>query len=150
MKVLVLNGPNLDVLHRRDPATYGGASLADIEHALETLGAALGITVDCVQSNHEGVLIDRLNQLDDDVTGVILNPGGYTHTSVALMDSVEAATVPVIEVHLSNIDARDELRHRSLVGRAAAGRIIGLGVDGYRLALRALAGSVRGREQRGG
>ncbi|MFH1530314.1 MAG: type II 3-dehydroquinate dehydratase [Pseudomonadota bacterium] len=147
MKILVLNGPNLDVLHRRDPAIYGGASLADVEGMVMALGAALGVAVECVQSNHEGVLIDRLNHLDGDVSGVILNPGGFTHTSVALMDSVEAATVPVIEVHLSNIDAREELRRTSLVGRAAAGRIIGLGVDGYCLALRALAGSDRKREQ---
>lgn len=150
MKVLVLNGPNLDVLHRRDPTVYGGASLADIERALTTLGGELGVTVVCVQTNHEGVLIDQLNDLDGDVVGVILNPGGYTHTSVALMDSVGAATVPVIEVHLSNIDAREELRRTSLVGRAAAGRIMGLGVDGYRLALRALAGSDRGLEHSGG
>ena len=106
--------------------------------------------MECAQSNHEGVLIDRLNHLDDDVTGVILNPGGYTHTSVALMDSVEAATVPVIEVHLSNIDAREEIRRTSLVGRAAAGRIMGLGVDGYRLALRALNNFDWGREHGGG
>jgi len=150
MKVLVLNGPNLDILHRRDVSIYGGASLADIEQAVATLGRELGVAVRCVQSNHEGVLIDALNNLDDDVTGVILNPGGYTHTSVALMDSVEAATVPVIEVHLSNIDAREELRRTSLVGRAAAGRIMGLGVEGYRLALRALADSNRGLEHSGG
>ena len=150
MKVLVLNGPNMDVLHRRDPAMYGGASLEDIERALTSLAAELGVAVDCVQSNHEGFLIDQLNQLGDDVSGVILNPGGYTHTSVALMDSVEAATVPVIEVHLSNIDARGELRSASLVGRAAAGRIIGLGIDGYCLALRALVNSTRGREHGGG
>jgi 3-dehydroquinate dehydratase II len=150
MTVLVLNGPNLDILHRRDAATYGGLSLEDIERSLTTLGGELGVAVRCIQSNHEGVLIDALNHLDDDVTGVILNPGGYAHTSVALMDSVEATAVPVIEVHLSNIDAREELRRTSLVGRAATGRIMGLGVEGYRLALRALADSTRGLEHSGG
>ena len=149
MKVLVLNGPNLDVLHRRDPAVYGGTSLADIEAAVTQLGAELGVAVECVQSNHEGVLIDRLNAAGNDLSGVILNPGGFTHTSVALMDSVDAATVPVIEVHLSNIDAREELRRTSLTGRAAAGRIVGLGLDGYRLALRALVGLSRRRERSG-
>ena len=106
--------------------------------------------MECVQSNHEGALIDRLNDLDDDVTGVILNPGGYTHTSVALMDSVEAATVPVIEVHLSNIEAREEFRRLSLVGRVAAGRIMGFGVQGYHLALRALVHGMEKRGQAGG
>ena len=147
MKVLVLNGPNLDILHRRDPAIYGRVSLADIERSLAELGLTLGVTVECVQSNHEGALIDRLNRVDDDVAGVILNPGGYTHTSVALMDSVEAATVPVIEVHLSNIEAREEFRRVSLVGRAASGRIMGLGVQGYHLALRALVHDVEKRGQ---
>jgi len=150
VKVLVLNGPNIDILHRRDPAIYGGASLADIEEAVVSLGADLGIAVECVQSNHEGVLIDRLNHLGDDVAGVILNPGGYAHTSVALMDTVEAAAVPVIEVHLSNIGAREELRRISLTGSAATGRIVGLGVDGYRLALRALTDFDPGREPSGG
>jgi len=147
VKVLVLNGPNLDILHRRDPAIYGRVSLADIERSLAELGLTLGVTVECVQSNHEGALIDRLNRVDDDVAGVILNPGGYTHTSVALMDSVEAATVPVIEVHLSNIEAREEFRRVSLVGRAASGRIMGLGVQGYHLALRALVHDVEKRGQ---
>ncbi len=146
MKVLVLNGPNLDILHRRDSSLYEGVSLADIERSLEELARTLGVAVECVQSNHEGALIDRLNRLDDNVAGVILNPGGYTHTSVALMDSVEAATVPVVEVHLSNIEAREEFRRVSLVGRATAGRIMGLGVQGYHLALRAL---VHGMEKRG-
>ena len=150
MKALVLNGPNLDILHRREPTLYGRVSLADIERSLAELGRTLGVAVECVQSNHEGALIDRLNDLDDDVTGVILNPGGYTHTSVALMDSVEAATVPVIEVHLSNIEAREEFRRLSLVGRVAAGRIMGFGVQGYHLALRALVHGMEKRGQAGG
>jgi len=146
VKVLVLNGPNLDVLHRRDPSVYGGASLAGIEAALQALGRDLGVEVDCIQTNHEGELIDRLNRLPAEVRGVILNPGGYTHTSVALMDSVAACPVPVLEVHLSNIDAREEVRRTSLVGRAATGRIVGLGVRGYLLALRGLADSPLAQE----
>ena len=150
MKVLVLNGPNLDILHRRDPGVYGGESLAHIEGELEKLGADLGVVVECVQSNHEGVLIDQLNRLDKDITGVIINPGGYTHTSVALMDSVDAAPVPVIEVHLTNVDAREKFRRKSLVGRAATGRIMGLGADGYLLALRALTRLELAREHSSG
>jgi 3-dehydroquinate dehydratase II len=136
MKILVLHGPNLDILHLRDPELYGGQSLESINKSLISLAQELGAEVSCVQSNHEGELIDQLNHCSTDIFGVILNPGGYTHTSVALADSVEATKVPVVEVHLSNIDAREDFRRSSLIGRTATGRISGLGPEGYLLALR--------------
>ncbi len=133
--MLVLNGPNLDILHRRDVSTYGGLSLADIERAVATLGDELGVGVRCVQSNHEGALIDALNQLDDDVTGVILNPGGYTHTSVAIADAISSMSSPVIEVHISNIMNRELFRSTSLISSKCQGTITGFGLAVYEMAI---------------
>lgn len=148
MKILVLHGPNLDILHRRDSGIYGGVSLEQLNQALVETGLTLGVEVVCFQSNHEGQLIDRLNSLTNDVMGVIINPGGYTHTSVALADSIEAALIPVIEVHLSNIDGREDFRRISLTGRSATGRISGLGPRGYLLALRWLVEESNGEDNR--
>lgn len=134
MKVLVLNGPNLNLLGTRDPAQYGSATLAELEASLVELGGELGVEVECAQSNHEGDLVDRI-QGGHGLRGIVLNPGGYTHSSVAIRDAVEACPVPVIEVHLSNLHAREPFRQRSVIAGAARGQITGLGVDGYRAAL---------------
>ena len=137
-RVLVLNGPNLGSLGRRDPELYGHATLADIEACLRRRAAELGVEVRCEQSNHEGVLIDLLEAERDRADGCIINPGGLSHVSVALADALRTFGRPVIEVHLSNIHAREPYRRTSLTAEAARGVIAGLGGDGYRLALEAL------------
>jgi 3-dehydroquinate dehydratase-2 len=135
VKLLILNGPNLNLLGAREPATYGSATLADLERML---GAAFPeAELHFVQSNHEGSLIDALHLAAEDGTaGVVFNPGGFTHSSVALRDAIAAVDVTVIEVHLSNIHAREPFRHRSLTAGAALGQISGLGTKGYELAVR--------------
>ena len=138
--ILVLNGPNLNLLGLREPEIYGHDTLDDIAGRLEDRAQELGVIVDCRQSNHEGHLIDWLHEAN--ATGakaVILNPGGYTHTSVALHDAIKSITVPVIELHLSNPHARESFRHKSYVARAAKGTIAGFGALGYLLALDAAA-----------
>ena len=138
-RILVLHGPNLGATGTREPETYGRATLADIDHRLKELAAELRVEVECLQSNHEGVLIDALHQARDRSDGVLLNPGGLTHTSVALRDAAAAAGLPVVEVHLSNPMAREAFRHRSLISGAAVGVVQGFGPDSYLLALRGLA-----------
>ncbi len=138
--VVVLNGPNLNLLGRRDPAVYGSDTLADIAAMLAARAAAHGLKVDCRQSNHEGDLIDWLHEADrTHAIAVILNPGGYTHTSVALRDAVAAIDPPVWEVHLSEPRSRESFRHASLIEDVAAGRIAGRGAAGYVMALDAIA-----------
>lgn len=139
MNLLVLNGPNLNMLGRREPAIYGSTTLADIETACEDLGASLGCTIHCRQTNHEGVMLDWLHESVGTTQGIVLNPGGWTHTSVALRDAVAAIDVPVIEVHLSNVHAREPFRHHSYITPVCIGTIAGLGRLGYLLAIRALA-----------
>ena len=138
--ILVLHGPNLNLLGVREPAVYGRMTLADINQQLVVLGAVLGFEVKCSQSNHEGVLIDTLQEARTWAKGIAFNPGGYTHTSVALRDAIAAISLPVVEVHLSNTQAREEFRHRSLVGPVCAGTIAGFGWRSYVLALHALDG----------
>jgi 3-dehydroquinate dehydratase II len=138
--VFVLNGPNLNLLGVREPEVYGKASLSDIEEACAPVGASLGLAVAWHQSNHEGVLIDWLHEANTVAHAVILNPGGLTHTSVALRDAVASIRPPVIEVHLSNTAAREAFRHHSFVTPVAKGVIAGFGAAGYELALRAVAG----------
>ncbi|MEZ4471005.1 MAG: type II 3-dehydroquinate dehydratase [bacterium] len=137
MRVLVLNGPNLDQLGRREPELYGRQTLAELEAALHGTARELGLTLRCVQSNHEGVLIEALHAATD-CAGIVLNPAGYGHTSVALRDALVLAERPVIEVHLSNLARREPFRHRTLTADVAVGVISGLGPVGYHLALRAL------------
>jgi 3-dehydroquinate dehydratase-2 len=136
--VLVLNGPNLNMLGSREPGIYGGKNLEDIERDCRDEGAELGLSIDFRQTNQEGVLVDWIQEASRSARGIVINPGAYTHTSVALHDAIRAAGLPVIEVHLSNIFAREPFRHHSYVSPVAAGIICGLGPDGYRLALRAL------------
>ena len=138
MKILVLHGPNLNLLGEREPEVYGRTTLAEIDAGLKEQGAKRGATVDCFQSNHEGELIDRIQAARKTHRAIIVNPGGLTHTSVALRDALAASALPVVEVHLSNIHAREEFRHRSLVAGIALGQISGLGARGYALALEAL------------
>ena len=139
MHLLILNGPNLNLLGTREPGTYGAGTLADLEAGLKAAFPDVGLAF--FQSNHEGTLIDRLHQAHHDgLDGVAFNPGGYTHTSVALRDAVAAIRVPVIEVHLSNVHAREDFRHRSHIAGACVGQISGLGHAGYHLAVRYFLG----------
>lgn len=138
-RILVLHGPNLNLLGTREPDVYGSTALDDIDQRLKALGSEFGCEVECLQSNHEGVLIDALHNARGRFQGVLLNPGGLTHTSVALRDAVLATGLPVIEVHVSNPHAREPFRHRSLISGAALGVVQGFGPASYTLALRALA-----------
>ncbi len=144
MRILVLHGPNLNRLGTREPQFYGHRTLAELDRDLVLGGEAAGVSVRTLQSNHEGVLIDALHSAADDGTdGVLLNPGGLTHTSVALRDAVVAVGLPVIEVHLSNVAAREEFRRHSLIAPVAVGVISGFGPDSYLLALDAIVGHLR-------
>lgn len=135
-RILVIHGPNLNLLGRREPEVYGHLTLADINAALVAQGKAAGYAVDCFQSNHEGDLIDRVQAAPAEGTGfIVINPAGYTHSSVALRDALAGVALPFIEVHLSNIHAREAFRQHSYFSAIAAGVICGLGADGYRLAL---------------
>jgi len=143
-KILVLNGPNLNLLGQREPGVYGAATLADVETLCRDTAGKLGFEIDFRQSNHEGVLIDAIQEAGrgvkaGEVLGVVFNPGAYTHTSVALHDAIKGAEVPVIETHISNVHARESFRHHSYISPAAAGIVVGFGVDGYAIAIEGLA-----------
>ena len=137
--VFVLNGPNLNLLGTREPATYGSETLSDVEAACERLGAELGFEVSTFQSNHEGALVDKIQEAGREATGVVFNPGAYSHTSIALRDAISGSGALVVEVHISNIHARERFRHHSHITPVAKGMICGLGTEGYLLAIRALA-----------
>ena len=137
--VLVLHGPNLNLLGSREPGIYGHTTLQEIDEGLRARGRELGLLVETFQSNHEGALIDRLHQARGQAGGLIINAGGLTHTSVSMRDAVAAVALPSVEVHLSNLQAREEFRHHSFLTPVCLGMIAGLGPIGYRLALDALA-----------
>jgi 3-dehydroquinate dehydratase-2 len=136
MKIQIINGPNLNLLGRREPEKYGSETFEDRLGTLRNIFPA--ITFDYFQSNIEGEIISKIHETGFSYDGIVLNPGGYTHTSVSIADAVASVKTPVIEVHITNIAAREEFRHNSLVGRYCTGSIIGLGLDGYRLAVEAL------------
>ncbi|MEJ2200412.1 MAG: type II 3-dehydroquinate dehydratase [Desulfuromonadaceae bacterium] len=142
--ILVLNGPNLNLLGSREPDVYGAETLDDINRDLTALGDQLGLALQTFQSNHEGMLLDRIHQArTDGVRGIIINPGGLTHTSISLRDALVAVSIPVIEVHLSNIHARETFRQHSYIAPIALGQICGLGPLGYRLALQAISARIK-------
>ncbi len=136
--IVVIHGPNLNLLGRREPEVYGHTTLAEVDAALGTLAEELGASLESFQSNHEGALIDRIQEARGSVHGILINPGGLTHTSVSLRDALVSADVPVVEVHLSNVHAREPFRHTSLVSGIAVGVICGFGARSYRLGLDAL------------
>jgi len=143
MKILLLHGPNLNLLGTREPEVYGAMTLDDINKKMVALGAELGAEVTCLQSNHEGALIDALHDARTWAGGVVFNPGGFTHTSVALRDAISAIVLPVIEVHLSNVYAREEFRHTSFVSAVCKGKVSGFGWRSYELGLRGLVDIIK-------
>jgi 3-dehydroquinate dehydratase-2 len=149
LHILVMNGPNLNTLGTRDPAVYGTTTLAEIYERLRQRGAELGVEIDGFQSNHEGALIDYIQQQTEHADGIILNPGALTHYSYALRDALAGSKLPTIEVHLSNIYAREAFRHQSVIAPVARGHIAGLGWRGYLLALEALVELVRAERAEG-
>ncbi|MDD3118004.1 MAG: type II 3-dehydroquinate dehydratase [Victivallales bacterium] len=148
MKILVISGPNLQLLGVRKPEIYGTVTLQDIENDLQISAASLGMNISFFQSNHEGEIVDRIAAArGEQIDGIIINPAAYTHTSVAIRDALEAVAIPAVEVHLSNIHGREEFRRKSLTAAMCIGQISGFGPDGYRLALQALAYRLNRRNQ---
>ncbi|MFN9644100.1 MAG: type II 3-dehydroquinate dehydratase [Cyanobacteriota bacterium] len=138
MRVLLLNGPNLNLLGLREPGLYGSATLAGIEADLGRQAEALGVTLDCYQSNHEGALVDRIHGARGQADGILINAGAFTHTSIALRDALLAVAIPFVELHLSNVHGREPFRHHSFLADKALGVICGFGATSYSLALRGL------------
>ncbi len=144
LRILVIHGPNLNLLGTREPDIYGATTLAQIDAELATLAKDAGCELDALQSNHEGLLIDRIQEARSNADGVLINPAGLTHSSVSLRDALIASELPVVEVHLSNVFARESFRHHSYVSGIAVGVISGFGPSSYRLGLDALIGHLRG------
>ena len=145
-KILVLNGPNLQLLGTRKREVYGSTTLEEIRQNLDNIASELGVELDFYQSNHEGDLVDRIgNAKTEGVDGIVINPAAYTHTSIAIRDAIEGVSIPAIEIHLSNIHAREEFRHKSMTAPVCIGQIAGLGPDGYEWALRALVRYIKNR-----
>ena len=139
-KILVIHGPNLNMLGKREPEQYGHETLADIDAAIKDAGRKSGLEVECFQSNSESAMVDRIQSLvDDDTAGLIINPAAYTHTSVAIRDAILLLDIPVVEVHLSNIYARESFRHKSMISGVVTGQVTGFGKTGYLMALMAVA-----------
>ncbi|GAA1497084.1 type II 3-dehydroquinate dehydratase [Paeniglutamicibacter kerguelensis] len=137
-RILVLNGPNLNLLGTREPGIYGSETLEDVRVLCENTAAAAGFDVEFLQSNHEGVLIDAIHAARGNVAGIVFNPGAYTHTSIALADAIAGVELPVIEVHISNVHKREAFRHHSYISPVAASIIVGAGVNGYALGVQQL------------
>lgn len=144
-KVTVIHGPNLNMLGTREPDIYGSTRLEDIDVALKALGEELGLEVETFQSNFEGEIVERIQKLAGTSGGLIINPAAFTHTSVAIRDALLILDMPIVEVHLSNIHARESFRQESMISDVVSGLIAGFGADGYSMALRALSGMIRGR-----
>ena len=144
--ILVLNGPNLNLLGTREPEKYGTATLADVEQLARDAAAAHGLDVECFQSNHEGGLVDAIHAARGKAIGIVINAGAYTHTSVAIRDAISAVQLPAVEVHLTNVHAREEFRHRSYLSAVSKAVIAGAGILGYRFAVDYLAGLRAGRD----
>lgn len=144
MKILVINGPNLNLLGMREPEIYGSETLADIEKAVIAAGADMGVEVVAFQSNEEGLLVTEIGKAGGVYDGIIINPAAYTHTSVALRDAIKAVGLPVVEVHLSNTHSREEFRHKSLTAPVCIGQLMGFGSYGYIMALQGLAKKIGG------
>ena len=145
-KILVLNGPNLQLLGTRKREVYGSITLEEIRQNLDNIASELGVELDFYQSNHEGDLVDRIgNAKTEGVDGIVINPAAYTHTSIAIRDAIEGVSIPAVEIHLSNIHAREEFRHKSMTAPVCIGQIAGLGPDGYEWALRALVRYIKNR-----
>lgn len=142
MNILVINGPNLNLLGKREPGVYGNDSLQEIQNEIAALAKELGVQVEFFQSNHEGGIIDALHNAMDDMDGVVLNAGAFTHYSYAIRDAIAAIKIPVVEMHMSNIHSREEFRHTSVIAPVCRGSILGFGKNSYLLALRAVKGIV--------
>ena len=138
-KVLVIHGPNLNLLGTREPEIYGQTTLSDINTTLEKLGNRLGLAVETFQSNHEGAIVDKIQQAVSEQNGLVINPAAYTHTSIAIRDALAMLDIPIIEIHISNIYKREPFRHQSLISGVVTAQIKGFGVQGYFMALEALA-----------
>jgi 3-dehydroquinate dehydratase-2 len=150
VRVAVIHGPNLNMLGQREPTIYGTATLGEIDSMLQQEGSVLDVDVVCFQSNVEGTLIDYVQRVATEVDGFVVNAGGYTHTSVALLDALVGCGRPFVEVHLSNVAAREGFRHHSLLSAKAAGVVTGFGAASYSLGLRGLVSGLRAKERAGG
>jgi len=142
-QVLIIHGPNLNMLGKREPEIYGKTTLDEINSMLEEHGKRLGIAVETFQSNHEGAIVDKIQEAATAQKGIIINPAAYTHTSVAIRDALLVLDIPVIEIHISNIYKREPFRHKSMISDVATAQIVGVGVKGYSMALEALAGMIQ-------
>ena len=148
MKIVVINGPNLNLLGVREPAVYGTKTLADVERELAELAAVLGVDIECAQQNSEGALVDLVHSYRGKAAGAVINAGAYSHTSLALRDALVGCEIPYVEVHVTNVYAREPERRHSMLAQAAVGVVVGLGTVGYGLALRGLVGFLNARGAR--